>query len=94
MSENWTQLGLMSMPSAEPGLGDEPHGLSRWLAGPGPGGAWPSPPGPQAEWEAPRVSAWDRSRGSRAARLKALGNAVVPQCAELVGWAINEMEGV
>ncbi len=31
--------------------------------------------------------------GQRAARLKALGNAVVPQVAELVGRAINEMEG-
>lgn len=30
---------------------------------------------------------------ARAHRLRALGNAVVPQCAEVVGWVIREIEG-
>jgi site-specific DNA-cytosine methylase len=35
-----------------------------------------------------------RKRWSRKNELKALGNAVVPQCAEVVGWVIRElMEG-
>jgi DNA (cytosine-5)-methyltransferase 1 len=30
----------------------------------------------------------------RVAQLRALGNAVVPQCAEVVGWVVRELEGV
>lgn len=73
---------------AQPGLGHEPDGVPGWLAGPGPGGAWPAAPGPQADWEAPRTGLGIEFR---AAKLKALGNAIVPQVAELVGRAINEL---
>jgi hypothetical protein len=31
-------------------------------------------------------------RRNRTNELKALGNAVVPQCAEVVGWVIREIE--
>lgn len=73
----------------EPRVGDATDGLPGRLSGPGPGGAWPNPPGPQAEWEAPRVAV---GVPNRAAKLKALGNAIVPQCAELVGMAVNALE--
>lgn len=39
--------------------------------------AWPAPPGPQESWEPPRVVT--ATIPDRAKRLKALGNAVVPQ---------------
>jgi len=75
--------------ATESSVGGEFDGLSGWLDGPGPGGAWPNPPGPQAAWEAPRVVTGAQMR---AARLKALGNAVVPQCASLIGLMVNEYE--
>ena len=48
---------------------------------------WPRPPGPaQHPWEPPRTAV---GVVKRAARLKALGNAVIPQVAEAVGrWAL------
>ena len=49
---------------------------------------WPTGPGQaQHEWEPPRVI---RNCPNRAKRLKALGKAVVPQVAELIGRAIME----
>lgn len=74
------------------------EGRPAWLAG----HRWPSRPGePQYEWEAPRLiesglgePASRLPRGlaprDRRARLKALGNAVVPQVAEAIGRAILE----
>lgn len=66
------------------------------------GRQWPARPGePQHEWEAPRVIAAESGVGGSTARLsrglarrrvaalKALGNAVVPQCAEVIGRMIN-----
>jgi hypothetical protein len=48
---------------------------------------WPSGPAEaQAEWEPPRTV--EGKQENRPARLRALGNAVVPQCAELVGRII------
>jgi site-specific DNA-cytosine methylase len=41
--------------------------------------------------DVPRVAAGVRDRS---ARLKALGNAVVPQCVELIGRAIMQAEGL
>ncbi len=43
---------------------------------------WPAPPGPQHDWEPPRTR--PRQPHDRE-RLKALGNSVVPACAEIIG---------
>lgn len=73
-------------------LGREPHGLPAGLDG----HRWPSGPHEaQHEWEAPRTIPPENqdgfNLGFRAARLKALGNAVVPQCAEAIGWVVREI---
>jgi DNA (cytosine-5)-methyltransferase 1 len=47
---------------------------------------WPAPPGPQHPWEPPRTR--PRQPHDRE-RLKALGNAVVPQCAAVIGHWIG-----
>ena len=52
-------------------------------------GEWhgfPAPPGPQYDWEPPRTVAGKVP--NRAKKLKALGNAVVPQIPELIGRAL------
>ena len=64
-------------------LGRAPHGLSAGLDA----HRWPAAPGPQHPWEPPRTrprQPHDRDR------LKALGNAVVPQCAAVIGQWIGE----
>lgn len=64
---------------AEPAMGARVDGL------PGRVVRWPAPPGPQAAWEPPRVLA---GVAERAAKLRALGNAVSPVQAYHVGlWA-------
>lgn len=48
------------------------------------GGQW------ETEWpNQPRV---ETGVPNRAARLRCLGNAVVPQCAEVIGWIVREIE--
>lgn len=68
----------------EPSLGGSADGLSVRLDG----HRWPAGRGEeQHEWEPPRTL---RDVRDRPARLKALGNAVVPQVAEQVGrWALR-----
>lgn len=66
---------------------------------------WPARPGEsQHEWEAPRVIAAESEMGFtidglpvnlarwRVAALKACGNAIVPQCAEVLGQMINRAQ--
>ncbi len=66
----------------QPRLGGAAHGISERLD------RWPSRPGePQADWEAPRTV---EKADNRAARLRALGNAVVPQVgAEIGKWLLQ-----
>lgn len=72
----------------EPGLGGSADGLPSGLDGPGPRGSWPACRGEaQGEWEPPRVL--ERVAG-RPSRLRAIGNAVSPQVAYVVGCRINE----
>jgi hypothetical protein len=63
----------------EPVLGRVPHGVPARVD------AWPAGKGqPQPPWEPPR--AIEPARGTtRRARLRSLGNAVVPECARVVG---------
>ncbi len=68
-------------------LGGMFDGLSGWMDR----YQWPAQPGEyQHEWEPARVIT--ERQPYRAARLKALGNAVVPHLAELIGRAILENE--
>jgi DNA (cytosine-5)-methyltransferase 1 len=72
--------------STESRLGRVLDGLSGGLDAIG--RRWPTGPGQkQHDWEPPRVIP---NSPNRAKRLKALGNAVVPQVAELIGRAIME----
>ncbi|TKD00423.1 DNA cytosine methyltransferase [Polyangium fumosum] len=78
--------------SAESGVGRDVDGLparvDRWPAGPG--------EAPQT-WEPPRTVLSPEGRAARrlrVARLKALGNAVVPHVAELWGRRVMELEAI
>jgi DNA (cytosine-5)-methyltransferase 1 len=69
----------------QPRLGDFADGLPAGLAG----YRWPAGPGPQHPWEPPRIATGVRDR---VAKLKALGNAVVPAQAYPIFRAIAEIE--
>lgn len=79
------QLSLVGQ--AQPRMGRVADGLADWVDGT----RWPAPPGePQHEWEPPRTIV-ERDR-DRARRLKALGNAIVPQQIAPILHAIVEIE--
>lgn len=67
---------------AQSGLGFATHGIPGQMA------RWPASPGQaQHEWEAPRTV---EKADNRAAKLRALGNAVVPQVAQEIGkWLLS-----
>lgn len=83
-----------------PAYGYDAHGR----CGPRP---WPPGPGDLAGWEdwiaaggpvpallrSPDGRPCGMARREWGQRLKAMGNAVVPQCVEVVGWVIRELEG-
>ncbi len=75
--------GNPSVRQTQPGLGRNANGLSYRLDAP----RWPAGPGSQHDWEPPRTTEY---REHRAARLKALGNAVVPQVVYPLAVMIRE----
>lgn len=72
--------------NAQPGLGGEPHGIPARVA------RWPAGPAEeQHAWEPPRTT---KDAKERAAKLKAIGNAVSPIQAYHVGlWARSVLKG-
>lgn len=72
--------------SSEPGVAGGADGDAAWLDG----ARWPRRQGvAQHDWEPPRMVA-ARSIPHRTARAKAAGNAVVPQCAYIVGCRVRQ----
>lgn len=59
---------------------------------------WPPPPGDLQSWgrvsveSQPKICRVAHGIPDRVARLRALGNAIVPQCAEVIGRIVMEME--
>lgn len=76
--------------SPQPGMGLGAHGLPFDVAG----HAWPAGRGdPQEAWEPPRALPKEVRHFDRPAKLRALGNAVVPQCGLVAGRILVEMMG-
>jgi DNA (cytosine-5)-methyltransferase 1 len=76
--------------TAEPGVGRDAAGCADRLDA----ARWPAGRGPyQHPWEPPRLVE-PRSLPDRSARVKALGNAVVPHCAYVVGCRVRQRLGM
>lgn len=77
-------------------LGGGVDGLSAGVVGPGPGGVWPAARGEaQHPWEPRRTISGPRdTTGGRKMRLRALGNAVVPQQGAVAAMRLCELLGV
>ncbi len=74
--------------ATEPGMVRAVHGLPGGMDGRFAASVYE----PQGEWEAPRTAT--RSKGDGAAdRMRALGNAVVPEVAYVIGCIVNEIAG-
>lgn len=73
--------------AAQPVVGGGSHGCAKWLDGV----RWPAPPGPAHDWEPPRTKT---GVVNRPAKLRALGNAVVPQCAYIAGMRLLDRLGI
>jgi site-specific DNA-cytosine methylase len=74
--------------SSQPGMGGDSHGLPFDVAG----HAFPAGRGEaQENWEPPRAVAGKVKVPDRPAKLRALGNAVVPQCGLVVGRMLVSM---
>jgi DNA (cytosine-5)-methyltransferase 1 len=67
-------------------VGRDADGLPGWMDMPR---RFPAPPGPQHDWE-PSRTVGQGTQKDRAARLKELGNAVVPHCGYVAGRALLE----
>ena len=79
--------GTQQPRQTEPGLGGTAHGVSPWLDITAP--RWPAPPGPAYAWEPPRTHTKQPGDNKR---LQALGNAVVPAQAAVIGrWIAQEL---
>jgi DNA (cytosine-5)-methyltransferase 1 len=77
--------GVQGASGTEPVVGPRADGIPDRVV------RWPAPPGPQAAWEPPRVLGGVEGR---AAKLKALGNAVSPVQAYHVGLWVREVLGL
>lgn len=87
-AQSWTTIDECGRHprEAESLLGGGAYGLPAWMDGIEQ--RWPAGPGQeQFAWEPPRVI--QGKLKNRVARLKGLGNAVVPQIAEAIGYAIR-----
>ena len=77
---NGSSGGRQTQPRMGRGAHGLPGGMARWPAGPGQ---------TQHEWEPPRTV---DAATNRSAKLRALGNAVVPQVAEEIGQWVQSIE--
>ncbi len=83
----WCTSAKASSGQFEPCVGRDASRVSNWMDR----YRWPAfPRQPQQDWEPPRVT--QEKVPHRSARLKALGNSVLPQIAEYIGRAILESE--
>jgi hypothetical protein len=82
-------VGDAGVGASQPGVGGNADGLPDGLDG----ARWPAGRGPyQHPWEPARTVA-ARTMPDRGARVKALGNAVVPWCAYVVGMRVRQRMG-